>query len=234
MQGTRVFAVAIPEDPSAEDARRLLDACPLSRGRRDKTERFRRPADRMRSIAAELLLARALSDLGLEAPVPLGLSEGPYGKPRLDGRYDIEFNLSHSGRFVVCAVSERPVGIDIERAADVPMGPLLGELCSDGERAALESYAEAERRERFFLLWTAKESVAKALGLGLSLPLRSIELDPSRLGGDACPIAAESAKRGGFRLDFPRVAPGYACCTASEPGSDFVGLTRYAWADLLP
>ncbi len=42
-----------------------------------------------------------------------------YGKPYLNGYPNYYFNISHSGEFVVCAISNNPVGIDIEQIKQI-------------------------------------------------------------------------------------------------------------------
>lgn len=76
------------------------------------------------------------------------------GKPALRN-CAIEFNVSHSGDFIVYAfATTTPVGIDIEQIR--PMG-------DDRERIIAEAISE----EDFFARWTAKEAVLKASGAGL-------------------------------------------------------------------
>ena len=49
---------------------------------------------------------------------PLEIGLGEYGKPYLAAHPGIEFNISHSGLYVVVAVSDVPVGIDVEEVQD--------------------------------------------------------------------------------------------------------------------
>ena len=70
---------------------------------------------------------------------------------------------------MVCAVSDAPVGCDLERAR-VLKRDISRRICSDAERAAVRSNTD------LFTLWTGKEAVLKAIGLGLRLPLSGIEV----------------------------------------------------------
>ena len=79
--------------------------------RRERILRYRFEKDRRLSLGAGLLAAYALREAGAE---DLTLQTGENGKPELLSYPDIHFNLSHSGTIAVCAVSDRPVGVDVE------------------------------------------------------------------------------------------------------------------------
>lgn len=233
MRGTRVYSVRIPSSQSNDDAERLMSASPLSAYRMDKVRRLRFPGDRMRSIASELLLMRALEDNGAKAQLPLTFSSGASGKPRLKSLPSVEFNISHSGDYVVCALGDNPVGIDVERIVDSDIQTLFNDVCTKAEQEILEGIPSTERIERFFMLWTAKEAIAKAMGLGLSLSFPSIGLDVLALSLGIPVLAAQTLTPGGFCLYFHDIAPDYACCSASYPCSPLVGLKTYPWTELL-
>jgi 4'-phosphopantetheinyl transferase len=100
------------------------------------------------------------------------------GLPRL------RFNLSHTDGMAVCAVA-----LDVDVGADVEFSERPGQTVelaesffAPDEVAALEALPAEHRRERFFELWTLKESYIKARGAGLSLPLDqfAFHLEPGR------------------------------------------------------
>jgi len=137
----------------------------------------------LRCLAAEALLRHALAvgpGLDLRAET---LVTGPWGKPRLAGRPRLHFSLSQAGRWVLCAVHDRPVGIDV--AKEGQRLELPADLVMDPEE--LHHFAglpAAEGRAFFFRLWTLKESLLKALGTGLSVDARTVGLafaDPGRV-----------------------------------------------------
>ncbi len=103
------------------------------------------------------------------APCALvGETEGPWA-----------ISLSHSGEHGLCAVAERPaaIGCDIET------------IGRRGEEFVLDWFTEAERQrvaavtthdersQMTTLVWSAKESALKALGVGLRLDTREVEVD---------------------------------------------------------
>lgn len=101
---------------------------------------------------------------------------GDAGKPELSGRLaggELAFNLSHSGKWALCAVGRRgPLGVDVERLR--PMRDADGvarRYFAAAEVAAWECLAEADKPAAFFRCWTRKEAYLKALGDGLRAPL---------------------------------------------------------------
>ena len=88
------------------------------------------------------------------------------GKPYLAQYPGVQFNLSHSGPWGVCALSGAPVGVDVELVRPLRQN-VARRFFTAGEQAYLEQCPERE----FFRLWTRKESFIKALGKGLTLPL---------------------------------------------------------------
>lgn len=137
----------------------------LSPARREKIARARWEADKRRLLCAGLLLDRALRPYGLRER-EAGIILGAHGKPYLAGRNDLFFNLSHSGKIVLCAVSDQEIGADVQiirSAGDA----LMRRVCPEEEYAALAALPEQERQALFFRLWTAKESYLKWRGTGL-------------------------------------------------------------------
>ena len=149
-------------------------------------------------------VAQRLLRLGLERafgvrPTEIELERNSFGKPRLRGRPGVHFNIAHCRRAVAVLVADRPVGVDVEavRNRDV----YVAARCFDAsERVRVEAAADPDRE--FFRYWTLKESYVKALGCGLSYPVRGVRFV---LSPDGEP---ESNKpQAGFRLveEFPAV-----------------------------
>lgn len=138
---------------------------------RARAARFHFHDDRARSIVARAALRHLLGHYLDRDPRALRFVTGPQGKPALDGG-DLEFNVSHSGERVAIAVaSATPVGIDIEQARVLrDANAVARRFFSPNEAAAVE-----RDPSRFLSIWTAKESVIKAIGGGLSIDLSSFE-----------------------------------------------------------
>ena len=158
-------------------------------------------------IASHAFLRRALGrHLGVE---PGGLrfdrrcdhcGHPSHGRPRLVGG-EASFNLSHSGPHAVVAVGEGPVGADIEDAARRPVAAgVVRRCCSDAEQTWLAGVPAGDRAAAFLGLWTKKEAVAKALGLGLVLPFAALEVtgpDPVVAWEGAAPLVAHGVEMSG-------------------------------------
>ena len=137
-----------------------------SQGRQKRALACRYREDALACVAAEALLRKALPEADLSQMTK-------EGKPALPG---ICFNLSHSGHWVVLAVGDQPVGIDVEC-------PKPGR---DWQRLAAryftpeeQSFAQ-ENQTRFLQVWTGKESYLKYTGEGLRRPLQSFSIfDPA-------------------------------------------------------
>lgn len=105
---------------------------------------------------------------------------GAHGKPRLvDGALGIEFNVSHSGDVGLIAVCQgSDVGVDVEKVReDVECEDLAKRFFSKDETVELLEIPEGPlRREAFFRCWTCKEAFVKAVGSGLSMPLKNFRM----------------------------------------------------------
>ena len=70
---------------------------------------------RQQSFTASLLLDEAIRLCCPSVPRPLDIAANENGKPYLTAAPDVHFSLSHSAAWAVCAVSDHPVGVDIQQ-----------------------------------------------------------------------------------------------------------------------
>lgn len=138
-----------------------------------KIKKFRRYEDSLRALTAQILIRTIASKKLNQNSRLINFKTGINGKPFIENQADFHFNLSHSGDWVVCAVSLRPVGIDVEKIKDIDFA--IADRFFTGEEAEdlFSKEGDEEKKEYFFNLWTLKESYIKADGRGLSLPLDS-------------------------------------------------------------
>src|SRR4051794_32137156 len=81
--------------------------------------RLKRWEDRQASLYGKLLLKKGLKELGLDSSL-VDLKYTPYGRPYIE--HNPDFNISHSTRYVVCAISTNSkIGIDIEEIKATPL-----------------------------------------------------------------------------------------------------------------
>ena len=96
------------------------------------------------------------------------------GKPYLEND-PIRFNISHSGDWVVLAVADIDVGIDVETLRDVNYR-VATRFFSKDENTLLEKLQGKDKANLFFDFWTLKESYLKLLGTGLTKSLSSFTI----------------------------------------------------------
>lgn len=84
-------------------------------------------------------------------------------------------NISHSGCCVAVALSDVPVGVDVEVPRSI-RERVAEKILSENERAYLGQYGDDGMT--FLQLWTLKESYGKALKVGIAYPMKQVELLP--------------------------------------------------------
>lgn len=147
---------------------------------RARAARFLRETDRQRFVASHAALRLVLGQaLGLP-PRSIQFAKEPTGRPYLlgGGEDALDFNLSHSGdHALIGLVRGARVGVDVEVWRPLPDALRLARAYfAPDEIAALAALPAATIEAAFFSLWTRKESVVKAMGTGLSLPLVSFSV----------------------------------------------------------
>ena len=118
-------------------------------------------------MAAELTLRTLLAEHTGAAPDSFRFQRTAHGKPYAE--HAPYFNLSHSCDWFLCAVSDTPVGVDIETPRKVSPA-LVRRICTPAELAFLAGAPEC-----FLQIWTAKEAYLKYLGTGICCDLRKID-----------------------------------------------------------
>lgn len=143
----------------------------MSEERKAAVLRLRFDGDRKRSVLGEALARQGISaKCGiLEEDILFGREE--YGKPFCKNA-DIHFSISHSKEAVVCAISDKKIGVDIEKIRNMETR-ITRISCTEqdleyvfGTSVIPESFDD-ESLQRFFRLWTAKEAYFKYCGTGI-------------------------------------------------------------------
>lgn len=89
-----------------------------------------------------------------------------YGKPMLRAG-KVYFNLSHSGDYVVLAIADMDIGVDMEQVMDVHW-PSVRKVFSKKQQEHLEQTPERERPRQFTRMWTECEALLKLWGTGFA------------------------------------------------------------------
>jgi len=155
----------------------------LNEEERRRAARFLSEAPRQQFIAARATLRCLLGRILGLAPEQLIFASTATGKPilaALPAELPLHFNLSHSGRAMVLAVCrDHEVGVDLEWLRPRENYRQLAERYFTPEEVA-----SATDLRSFYAIWTRKEAVLKALGLGLAGGLERFAVssdEPARL-----------------------------------------------------
>lgn len=168
----KILCTDISQISEAEYAA-LFEKASAQRQRRAK--QYLRQDDKTRCVVADALVRYAVKTaLGI-SDYTVSLEEG--GKPYIQEQPNFHFNLSHSGRWVVIAYGDSPVGIDIQQVHKNQ--DKFSKICRLFAPDETEFILEAEgtqQVQRFFRVWTSKESYLKYLGIGLRKALNSFSV----------------------------------------------------------
>lgn len=141
-----------------------------------KIKRHRNKRDYENALVADILLRYAILENTKMKYIKKPFLVNEYGKPYLPTNFNLQFNVSHSGEWVVCAVDERAVGIDVELMQETYMLEIAHRFFTTMEYDMLSNADKSIREELFYDIWTLKESYIKALGKGLSIKLDSFSI----------------------------------------------------------
>ena len=200
----------------------------LSVDERSRADRFRFPDDRRRYTVARGTLRYLLSQQFACLPEEISFCYSKYGKPSVepmgsDGlttaqpssqsagdqsageNCDFHFNISHSGELALCALGySRRVGIDIEKLKGIQrLEGMMDRCLSLREQSNVK--ASDTPLEAFLTYWTCKEAYLKAIGLGLSQSMTTVEVEMEPLSLSRVPNDCVE----GWRLHLVDVPEGY-------------------------
>jgi 4'-phosphopantetheinyl transferase len=134
----------------------------LSAARREKIDRIKSPEARELSAAADLALDFALArNVPGYAPPP-DLSYDEKGRPSVPGAY---VSISHTRGLAACAISDAPVGLDVEW--ERPMNEKIARRALSPDEIA--AFLASDGQSEFLLMkWVAKEAYLKLTGEGIA------------------------------------------------------------------
>lgn len=150
---------------------------------------------RQKFIVVRGFLRRILAYYLNAKPEEVLIKKDMNGKPYLEPfNQSLQFSLSHSRDFVVCAIClKNKIGVDIEAIREIHNYKKIAQrFFSAEEYAELMTLSEQEQIKGFFRLWTKKEAILKAIGIGLFHPcpasqsyafsIAPLDLDPNYMG----------------------------------------------------
>ena len=139
----------------------------------DKINRLRPSSSKVISAATYLLLRFALAtEYSISEPVVF--EYGRNDKPLLKGYPEIHFNLSHTSNAVACALSDVPIGVDVQHVSKVSERVARRVLSS----CEFSEYLSGDSPDDYFCrVWAIKESVLKRTGQGIAVNLGEMIAD---------------------------------------------------------
>lgn len=143
--------------------------------RKARALRFRRLVDQDKGMAAGMLELYALwKEFGISRQEALEnrLCRSEQGKPYLSGRPDVQYNISHSGAWIVCGTGSAPLGIDVEQSSKYSER-VVKRFFHPQEVEEILAVTKECRGDIFAEYWTMKESFMKLCGTGFAMPLSS-------------------------------------------------------------
>ncbi|MCC8396162.1 4'-phosphopantetheinyl transferase superfamily protein [Paraburkholderia sp. MMS20-SJTR3] len=205
----------------------------LSDTERAKAARYLRHEDAVRHAATRVALRELLAERTGIAPAVLRFEQDAAGRPRLAGSADPahqaahawpDFNVSHSGQHALIALAaRRKVGVDIEVARrDKNWQALTPAVFAPRDEAAVAALPDERRVAAFYDIWTAKEALLKALGVGIGEGMTWFSVLHDDDDGDAreprVALDDPRARSGAALLQLDavwlQVPAGYAGCVA--------------------
>lgn len=189
----------------------------LSDDERQRAETFTRAGPLRRFIVARGRLRELLAERLGVIPTEIAFDYGPAGKPTLRDAPGLHFNLAHSADLALLAMSNEPVGIDLERVR--PMKNAAGlarRWFHPEEQQRIEQHADP--LAEFFRVWTMKEAALKLIGVGVGEALPKV-LTPGDPTGEATGLPPNELELAACWVKPTAVEEGFVAALATDPES---------------
>ncbi|MBO0999169.1 4'-phosphopantetheinyl transferase superfamily protein [Bacillus sp. SD075] len=166
-----LYICRLPVKKEESDLNKLL--VHVSIERQSRIKRLVKLDDAYRSLIGDLMVRFVLKERYGSVKEGLGWRTNSFGKPFLSKYPMFHYNISHSGEYVVCAMHDAEVGVDIEKIGPFDLQLAKGFFTEEEYKQVLEA---EDGLSSFYDIWTLKESYIKAIGKGLSIPLHSLNV----------------------------------------------------------
>jgi 4'-phosphopantetheinyl transferase len=140
--------------------------------RKNEVSRIINAKKKISKIVSDHLCRKAISESCGITDKEIVFTKNKHGKPFAEN-LPVFFSVSHSADMVICAVSDKEIGIDIEKIK--PVNPKMS------EKFATEKEIEYIRSTEngFFEIWTLKEAYFKCIGTGLGADIKNVSFEIS-------------------------------------------------------
>lgn len=142
----------------------------INSSKKIKIDKIRNKKRKIQSVLGEYLLKELLKIYNISYS-NINYIYNEEGKPYIKD-YNIYFNISHSHDYVITVISNKEIGVDIEKIRKTNIS-IINRICTNKEKEyVLSSNIDIEKR--LFEIFTLKEAYFKMKGLNLN-NLKSVE-----------------------------------------------------------
>ena len=142
----------------------------ISGQRREQALKFKYEQGQRLCVLAYQLLKEGLQKEYCITENPI-FEYNEHGKPSIVGHPEIYFNLSHCKEAVICAISNQPIGVDVESIREFN-DSLINYTMNDEEKVEIAN--SDTPAATFIRLWTMKEATSKLIGTGITHDVKSL------------------------------------------------------------
>ncbi|MPM34651.1 4'-phosphopantetheinyl transferase Sfp [bioreactor metagenome] len=149
----------------------------ISKEKKSKLQKLKHREDKLRSLIGEILVRYVIGENTIIEVNDIIFETNIYGKPYLRNYSDFHFNISHSGDFVICAIDNKPIGVDIEKVIPLEYEAIANNFFTTREMNYIKRENLRNQLSKFYEIWTIKESYVKAYGQGFNMCFKDFSMD---------------------------------------------------------
>jgi len=204
-----IYVVKIPDQPVLPQLVERLGV--LDAEEQEQYGRYRVDFKKVEFLVGRLMLKGLIGQHLGRRPEEITFVKNHYGKLYLPDALrpaePLHFNLTHSGKRIVVAVTTySEIGVDVEETTKDHLN-LMPSVYQEMEIDFVNAQPDmAGKHDAFYMLWTRKEAHMKAVGMGMSLPPNSFHV----------PLERERAVRDPWEYRTFRTDPEYMISTALQ------------------
>jgi 4'-phosphopantetheinyl transferase len=176
----KIYAIKIKEI-SKENLQEISEF--IRREKKIKIQKLNHEKDKIRTLIGEVLIRNIIKENLAIRNSNINFEINRYGKPFLKDNPNFNFNISHAEDYVVCAIDHKPIGIDIEKIRPIEYKSIANNFFTSKELNFIMEENLNNQLNKFYEIWTLKESYAKACGQGLYMSLKAFSMDYENNGG---------------------------------------------------
>lgn len=136
----------------------------IPKQKRMQIDKYKNYEAKTRTLVAEILLNNLLASQNISYQNTKYFNN-KYGKPYLKNS-ELFFNVSHSSDYVITTISNKEIGIDIEKVRKTSL-KVINQFATSKEKKYILS-SDENIEERIFKIYTLKEAYFKMLGTNLN------------------------------------------------------------------